>query len=69
MVERMLTSIHIFVDNIPMMCEYIGINEDRTRRLILMLEKYGFIKSDNEYMWLTKKGIEWRDYLNSYLSS
>ena len=67
-VERMLTSIHVYVDTVPMMCDYFSMSEERTQRLVWMLERYGFIKQVDEYIWLTRKGNEWREFLHGYLS-
>jgi hypothetical protein len=68
-VELMLTSIHVYADTVPMLCDYFWMSQERTLRLVWMLERYGFVKRVDDYIWLTRKGNEWREFLNKYLSN
>lgn len=42
-------------------------SEERAQRLVGMLEKNGFIRRVDEYLWLTEKGKEWREFLKRIL--
>lgn len=66
-VERILTSIHVCAYTVPKMCEYTKMSEERAQRLVRMLEKNGFIRRVDEYLWLTEKGKEWREFLKRIL--
>ena len=66
-IERILASIHICAYTVPKICQYTKLNEERTRLLVEMLEKHGHIRRIDEFMWLTEKGEEWRQFLKRTL--